>query len=198
MAASRARARTSWCRRWSERACGSCLRIPAARRWRSTRRSRARRSSATSCAATSRRAAPACFRTWRCQSALSPRAHTALAVLQVDSPMHGTFSSEMSACKMLAGYFSACCGLDKQRRRAGRDLCGGGLWQGDGGGGRVHRHVGPGRDQPGHRPSRRAAGLGAHGSHHGPGAALSSRKPVLCLWRLNSMNFVVAGPAGRA
>ena len=39
------------------------------------------------------------------------------------------------------------------------------------------------KPKPGQQPGRCAAGLGAHDGHHGPGAAPSSRKPVLCLWR---------------
>lgn len=52
---------------------------------------------------------------------------------------------------------------------SGRDLRGGGLWQSDGRGGSVHRDLRAGRDQPGDWAGRRAAGLGAHGRHHGAG-----------------------------
>jgi hypothetical protein len=56
-------------------------------------------------------------------------------------------------------------------RPSGRDLCGRGLRQDHGQGGRVHRHVGPGRDQPGDRAGGRHDGQRAARGHHGPGAS---------------------------
>eukprot|EP00959_Pyramimonas_sp_CCMP1952_P454046 9469270-Pyramimonas_sp.AAC.3 len=53
---------------------------------------------------------------------------------------------------------------------AGRDFCRGGVREGDGPDGGVHRHLGPRRHQPGDRAGGRHAGQRAHGGHHRAGA----------------------------
>ena len=61
------------------------------------------------------------------------------------------------------------------KARAGRRPRGGWLRPGDRASRGVHRHVGAGRDQPGHPARRRVHGLGARGRHHRAGAVQPDR-----------------------